>query len=354
MPQVINLNDTTPSAPANHQNLPWKADAPNPDPTVARNVAVSVPVMDATHGGIVPTPSNVANEYLSGQATYTKPVPDLPADATKYLDGTGAFSRVPVVTTTVRGLVPDPPNDATKFLNGTGVFSTPSGGGGGGGGGVGSLLGSRRTNRMVCKQKTAGALTEIGDVINVLGTQFTAWEAPNTTQGQSTSYDNASADTACGWQGNTSLNYLLGNNLHMFAEAYLGSITDIIFMVGLFSNSGLGGTTLTSLYNDAYIRFDIQAGDTFFTCITDDGFGGRATTVTAVAPVALTSYRFLILLDDTAHNVKFYINDTLVATHTTHLPGTTQRVIWQVSGAWHTSAGSPTIGISEVAVQSDK
>lgn len=223
------------------------------------------------------------------------------------------------------------------------------------GGGVGSLAGYRRTNRMVCKQKaTGGSLTQIGDVINVLGTEFSAWEYPDTTRGQSTSYDNGAADTVAGWQGNTSLNYILGTNLDMWAEAYLGDVTDIIFMVGLFSNSSLGGTTLTSLYNDAYIRFDVTASDAFFTCITDDGFGGRTTTVTAVAPAALTSYRFRIVCNDSAPNVKFYINDVLVATHTTHLPGTTQRVIWQVSGAWHTAPGSPTIGISEVAVQSDR
>lgn len=227
--------------------------------------------------------------------------------------------------------------------------------GGGGGGGASSLVGYRRTNRMVCKQKASGgSLTQIGDVVNVLGTEFNPWEAPNTTQGQSTSYDNGAADTVAGWQGNTSLNYLLGLNLHMFAEAYLGDITDIIFTCGLLSNSSLGGTTLPAFYNTAYIRFDVTASDAVFHTVTSDGFGSQTVTATSVTPVALTSYRFLIVCDDTTPNVKFYINDVLVATHTTHLPGSTQRAIWQVSGAWHTAPGSPTIGISEVVVQSDR
>lgn len=333
MPQVINLGNS-PAADADNQLLVWKADPPNANVSVKRNVSVEVPIMTASQGGITPTPPN---------------------DATKFLDGTGHYTvpSNPVVTSTVKGLVPNPPNDATKFLDGTGVFSTP--GGGGGGSSAGSLVGYRRTNRMVCKQKASGGtLTEIGDVINVLGSEFNPWEYPNTTRGQSTSYDNGSSDTVCGWQGNTSLNYLLGNNLHMFADAYLGDITDILFIAGLFSSSSLGGTTVPNFYNTAYIRFDVTAGDTVFHTITSDGFGSQTVTATSVTPVALQSYRFLVVIDDTTPNVKFYINDVLVATHTTHLPGTSQRVIWQVSAAWHSVPGSPTIGISEVVVQSDK
>lgn len=43
------------------------------------------------------------------------------------------------VSTTKHGFAPKLPNDATKFLDGTGAYSVPSGGGGGGGWGAGSF-----------------------------------------------------------------------------------------------------------------------------------------------------------------------------------------------------------------------
>jgi len=63
--------------------------------------------------------------------------PKAPNDATKFLDGTGAWdtckdsdlstSDVTTndVSTSKHGFVPKAPNDATKFLDGTGVFSVP-------------------------------------------------------------------------------------------------------------------------------------------------------------------------------------------------------------------------------------
>lgn len=69
--------------------------------------------------------------------------PTLPNDATKFLDGTGAYDTVKDadlvtsdvttnnVTTSKHGFVPKAPGDTSKFLNGNGAWSTPAGGGGG-------------------------------------------------------------------------------------------------------------------------------------------------------------------------------------------------------------------------------
>lgn len=43
--------------------------------------------------------------------------------------GSDGSAYMPPMTSTVGGAVPTPPNDATKYLDGTGAFSTPAGGG---------------------------------------------------------------------------------------------------------------------------------------------------------------------------------------------------------------------------------
>lgn len=66
-----NYNDANPAAPAGAVNIKWQAVAPDPNPAVVRPASAYLPVMTSTIGGAVPTPPN---------------------DATKYLDGTGAYS----------------------------------------------------------------------------------------------------------------------------------------------------------------------------------------------------------------------------------------------------------------------
>lgn len=51
--QTINLNNTTPAAPAHSVNVQWQADAPSLDPTVIRNVSAYVPAATAAALGLV-------------------------------------------------------------------------------------------------------------------------------------------------------------------------------------------------------------------------------------------------------------------------------------------------------------
>jgi len=158
----INLNDTTPSAPAGAVNAKWQADSNNP-----RNVSAYIPAATSSSPGVVPTPPNDATKFLDGTAQFdtikdtdlsTSDVstnnvssakhgfaPKAPADATKFLNGAAtpdyaqvkdsdlAISDVTTnnVSITKHGFVPKAPNDATKYLDGTGAWSVPAGGGGG-------------------------------------------------------------------------------------------------------------------------------------------------------------------------------------------------------------------------------
>lgn len=58
-----------------------------------------------------------------------------------YLTGAQATALLDAVSTSAKGLVPTAPNDATKYLDGTGAWSVPAGSGGGSGGSGGSFSG---------------------------------------------------------------------------------------------------------------------------------------------------------------------------------------------------------------------
>ena len=85
---MINLNDTTPAAPGGHTNVLWQKSG--------SDVSAHVP----SAGTVTHTSGALTNNLPvlgAGSAdvkigTAAQLVPTLPADATKYLDGTGAFT----------------------------------------------------------------------------------------------------------------------------------------------------------------------------------------------------------------------------------------------------------------------
>jgi hypothetical protein len=101
------------------------------------------------------------------------------------------------------------------------------------------------------------------------------------------------------------------------------SDTDVSSMrlwAGWFSASPLAAADPATLHLAAF-RFDTGAGDTQFMACTKDG-----TTISAVAtgitPAISTVYVFRVELR--AADVRFYINNALVRTSTSNLPGSTQ------------------------------
>lgn len=69
-------------------------------------------------------------------------------------------------------------------------------------------------------------------------------------------------------------------------------------------------------------RFSTDAGDTNWIAANKDGTTLK-TTDTGVAVTADTKYRFRMVADAVNNAIRFYVNGTLVATHTTNLPGST-------------------------------
>lgn len=72
--QPWNFNESDPAPPSGEVNVVFQADAPTAPPTaVVRGVSAYMPVMTSTVGGAVPTPPNVATEYLDGTGNWSTP-----------------------------------------------------------------------------------------------------------------------------------------------------------------------------------------------------------------------------------------------------------------------------------------
>jgi hypothetical protein len=117
--------------------------------------------------------------------------------------------------------------------------------------------------------------------------------------------------------------------------------------IGLFSGSPMASAT--PAVHLAGFRYDTVAdGTAFWRCVTDDASGTPTVTVTTVAVAINTAYVFRMVLSAT--DVKFYINGTLVATHTTHLPTATTALFWYAAVAT-LAASAQNIKFSRCAVK---
>lgn len=296
MPQIINLGNS-PAADADNQLLVWKADAPNPNVSVSRNVSVQVPKMTATQAGITPTP----------------------------------------------------PNDATKFLDGTGHFTVPPSGGG-----SSSFAKSRGRQFQVTADGTNGIHTFVpqGDQsLNPRGTSWTDGEVPQASplRGPGSSRKHASADTYAGWNGSSLYQSGL-DKINAVWRGWMGRTTDIRFWIVL-TDAFSGGLTVsdTPSGNYAGFRFSAIGGDTQIQCCTSDG--STQTVASSGVTPDLASHSYGILFDDVTPAIKFYIDGNLVATITTHLPTSGSLLAMSALAAWHSATANPIIGAEFFAIE---
>lgn len=91
--------------------------------------------------------------------------------------------------------------------------------------------------------------------------------------------------------------------------------------------SAVGAPTTQSV---AAFRYDtgVDTASVQFRAVTCDGASGVTTTATGVTVTATQAYRFVIITSSS--DVKFYIDGTLVATHTTNLPAANTNLGHQV------------------------
>lgn len=102
---------------------------------------------------------------------------------------------------------------------------------------------------------------------------------------------------------------------------------------GWFSNLVTPGGADAPNVHIAAFRFSTNADDTNWMAYTAGAGGAGVNTITntGVAVAVNTVYTFKIEFNPTTPSVKFYINDVLVAEHTTNLPGVTTTIMYGIS-----------------------
>jgi hypothetical protein len=123
------------------------------------------------------------------------------------------------------------------------------------------------------------------------------------------------------------------------------AITTARHWIGAFSADPNASATPTSNY--AAFRYDTTAdsASAFWRTVTDSGTGTPAKTDTTVAVAANTAYTMRIRMSAT--DVKFYINDVLVATHFNTLPTATTGLGYYV-GVTTLAASARTIKVGRI------
>lgn len=129
----------------------------------------------------------------------------------------------------------------------------------------------------------------------------------------------ASTNSNAGWSEFT--NTLVGTeNAPVFYAALMtgSSLATCRLWVGLAASALIASDT-PSVHYAAFRYSPAVDGTAFWRCVTDNGSGSPTVTVTTAAIAVSTRYKLRIDATDPA-SIKFYINDALVATHTTTLP----------------------------------
>lgn len=146
----------------------------------------------------------------------------------------------------------------------------------------------------------------------------------NLTQAQLISYTTAAALNADGGWISTAFTQTRWNYRPMYSTVVRpgGPFAPVLVRhwVGLFDSTPMAASD--PAINGMGFRYDTTVdGTAFWRCWSNDGAGGGTVTVTTVAFAGSTIYRLAIVVNPNGLSVDFYINDVLVATHTTDLPG---------------------------------
>jgi hypothetical protein len=223
--------------------------------------------------------------------------------------------------------------------------------GGGGGGGI-AQAGQRQAWYMVDNVLFPDlGINAMGDQIVRTGTIWSTCTAGTATNAKAMERREASTpDSLAGMYGE--LQWFVGSALQEITSCYLTQTTDCRMWVGFTTSTGavtMGGSdTPTGQY--ACFRFSSVAGDTTYQCVTSDG--SSHTVVNSGVTGDTNTHRFGISFNDTTPSVSFYIDGSLVATITTHLPSSGTAMALLVGVAYHTSAGV-RIGLSHAMVQTN-
>lgn len=117
----------------------------------------------------------------------------------------------------------------------------------------------------------------------------------------------------------------------------VGTVTDTYqFTYGFMDTTGV----TVDHVDGAYFRFNGDGVNTFYECVTSNN-SSRTSTTTTVSVVANQIQGFKIIINNTGTSCDFYIDGSLVATHTTNIPSSANR-FFTMGGKMNKTLGTTT------------
>lgn len=214
-------------------------------------------------------------------------------------------------STSRHGLLKKLPGGTTTFLRGDGTFATP-------GSSPGSIDPVDYTDRWWIHQADLDAVAYV-----TVNQDFTAFAGTGSSASDDDTDGRWIRNTSGAVSGNTAqLQSISGNNqrrrwntIHVCRLKTYTDVTSSRIWCGLFTNAPESTDDPTG--NLAAFRFSTGASDTnWMACVKDGSTLNPQSTGVAVA----TDTMYLLRVETDASEVRFFINSTLVYTHTTNLP----------------------------------
>lgn len=256
------------------------------------------------------------------------------------------------------GLVPDPGAIAgtTNFLREDATWAVPPGGGGT------SFQNLQRQTTIIADGQTT-TFGILGDAL-IFGGQsgFTAQIATTTTNNRGASIEETATSSATTtFLHSTSTNYLTGRNIKLLVESYYTTTGDNLNWIYIGDTpgnffTGIGQATTpaaSSGLHYAGFRYANRGGAGPDTTNWKCAHGNAATDTVTDSGVAYDTkgHRFAIIMNDSIPNITYYIDGTLVATHTTSLPAA--NLLWMLyASTWYATVAY-TGGYSNIVISSD-
>jgi hypothetical protein len=197
---------------------------------------------------------------------------------------------------------------------------------------------------------TSTTINAQGDVATLTGSSLA--ESPTSIAGAALGIFASNTNTASGLNGN--LNYRTGRNIRFFLLCgAAGKITDERWWWGVTDQTlaTMSGSA-NPAGNYAAFRFDTTASDTTWQCITKDG-STQNVQASGVAPVINTVQTFAIEFNDSGSTVLFYINGSLVATSSSHLPSASTNLRYVLTTECFSSTTSNGFTFEQLFISSD-
>jgi hypothetical protein len=269
------------------------------------------------------------------------------------------------------------PNASQTLLNlisGTGITVTDGGSGnvtiaatGGGGGTFQSL----QRHAFFIADGSTTTLQIAGDILQNILSLTTTSLPPTSQRGAVVSYASGGASQiflssllvggGINFNGGHSGNYVTGRNVKVQWKGYWDTAANADYWLAIFTGSNTGNDALgigrasdpstTAQVSGAGFRcFNTTLSETTYQAYAGNGVTAMSTVANTGVTLDTNEHTFAIIFNDSIPNITYYIDGTLVATITTHLPASAAPMAMIVSA--HVASGM-SYGFGSCYIDSD-